>query len=102
MTVDTYRQPFRHPEARCVGVPSIMYPTKGKSARRAVNICDGCPARNACLEYAIVHNEEVGVWGGTTERERRAIRRQWIAEGRLVVVNNGNRKPRAWLTEVGA
>jgi WhiB family redox-sensing transcriptional regulator len=32
--------------------------------------------RHACLEHALANRERVGVWGGTTERERRRIVRQ--------------------------
>jgi len=34
-----------------------------------------CPARQACLDYALEHNETFGIWGGHTPRERIAIRR---------------------------
>jgi WhiB family redox-sensing transcriptional regulator len=32
--------------------------------------------RIACLEHALASREKEGVWGGTTERERRRIIRQ--------------------------
>jgi WhiB family redox-sensing transcriptional regulator len=32
-----------------------------------------CPVRVECLNYALEHNEKFGVWGGTTELERRQI-----------------------------
>jgi hypothetical protein len=37
-------------------------------------ICRGCPLIVECFDWAI-HHEAHGVWGGTTEFERRAIRR---------------------------
>lgn len=37
--------------------------------------CNHCSFINECLEWAI-HNEEYGIWGGTTEMERRTLRRQ--------------------------
>jgi WhiB family redox-sensing transcriptional regulator len=37
-------------------------------------VCAGCPVRERCLDYAIEH-VEIGVWGGTSERERRGMRR---------------------------
>lgn len=39
-------------------------------------VCDECPVREPCLEYALElpERETMGVWGGTSERERRKIR----------------------------
>ena len=36
----------------------------------------GCPVRIECLEYALLHRIEHGVWGGASERERRRILRR--------------------------
>ena len=38
--------------------------------------CADCPVHEECLAYALAQPDLVGVWGGTTERERRKIRRQ--------------------------
>jgi WhiB family redox-sensing transcriptional regulator len=38
--------------------------------------------RSECLEFAITTNQEFGVWGGTSEDERRVLRRQWRARVR--------------------
>ena len=37
-----------------------------------------------CLEYAIRTNQDSGVWGGTTEDERKSIRREYKKTGTLV------------------
>ncbi len=42
---------------------------------RAKAICQGCPVREDCLEYAMANDEKFGVWGGYTERERNRLRR---------------------------
>ena len=42
--------------------------------------CKVCPSQGQCLEFAITTNQEYGVWGGTTEDERRVLRRQWRAQ----------------------
>jgi WhiB family transcriptional regulator, redox-sensing transcriptional regulator len=42
-------------------------------------VCARCPVRADCLEFAVATNQEYGVWGGTCEEERRALRRAWRA-----------------------
>jgi WhiB family redox-sensing transcriptional regulator len=37
-------------------------------------VCAACPVRIPCLEWAMASNQEAGVWGGTSEDERRALR----------------------------
>ena len=40
--------------------------------RRAKHICEhDCQVQMTCLEYALEHPREIGVWGGMTERERK-------------------------------
>jgi len=61
----------------CRGLdPEIFYPETDEEADRARAVCDSCAVQGACLEYALVHREKEGVWGGATERERRRIIRQ--------------------------
>lgn len=45
-------------------------------------VCESCPVREACLRYALETNQEAGVWGGTSEEERRKLRRAWLARRR--------------------
>jgi WhiB family transcriptional regulator, redox-sensing transcriptional regulator len=42
---------------------------------RAKQVCAGCKVRTPCLEWALASGQEAGVWGGTSEDERRALRR---------------------------
>lgn len=42
---------------------------------QAKKVCSDCPYRLACLKYALDHPEILGIWGGTTEKERTAIRK---------------------------
>lgn len=44
------------------------------AARMAVHGCWRCPAREACLSYAVAADEREGVWGGTLPDERRELR----------------------------
>jgi WhiB family redox-sensing transcriptional regulator len=47
---------------------------------RARQVCDECPVRVECLDYALETNQDSGIWGGTTEDERRVLRRRYVAE----------------------
>jgi WhiB family redox-sensing transcriptional regulator len=43
--------------------------------QQAVKFCQTCPVIQQCATYAIVANEQHGVWGGLTPMKRQAIRR---------------------------
>lgn len=63
----------------CQGLdPAVFFPDEGDevSAEVAIAVCGTCDVRIACLEHALASREKEGVWGGTTERERRRIIRQ--------------------------
>lgn len=36
-----------------------------------------CAIRHECLVFALVNNERVGVWGGMSEDDRKALRKKW-------------------------
>ena len=55
--------------------PEAFVPEKGGSTREAKRICTGCEVRDACLDYALAHDERFGIWGGLSERERRRLKR---------------------------
>src|ERR1700684_810823 len=63
--------------------PELFFPvgTTGMATDQiesAKRVCDHCDAQKACLEFALATNQESGVWGGTTEDERRKLRKQWL------------------------
>jgi WhiB family redox-sensing transcriptional regulator len=65
--------------AACTGIDSdIFYPNSEDEAdaEEAKAVCAVCPVATACLEHALAFREKEGIWGGTTERERRRIHRQ--------------------------
>jgi WhiB family redox-sensing transcriptional regulator len=63
--------------AACKGVDTeVFFPTSEAEADVAKEICASCPARKACLEWALASRQEDGVWGGLTENERRRLRRR--------------------------
>jgi WhiB family redox-sensing transcriptional regulator len=45
-------------------------------ARDAIRICERCDVRQQCLDYAVDNDMDLGVWGGLTERQRRAYARR--------------------------
>ncbi len=49
---------------------------RGAEQHRVKQICSGCPVRTECLAEALDNQMEWGVWGGMTERERRALLRR--------------------------
>ena len=49
---------------------------RGAAQNRAKQMCAGCPVRTECLAEALDNEIEWGVWGGLTERERRAVLRK--------------------------
>ena len=50
-----------------------FFPQTKAEARAALAVCNVCPVREDCLEHALETNERFGVWGGTTEKERRLM-----------------------------
>jgi WhiB family redox-sensing transcriptional regulator len=70
-------------DANCLGVdPDLFFPERGASVKEAKEVCRGCMARLACLEFALVNGEKFGIWGGLSERERRHLRRQRVQSNR--------------------
>jgi WhiB family redox-sensing transcriptional regulator len=57
--------------------PEAFFPEKGGSTREAKKVCRGCEVRAECLEFALENDDagRFGIWGGTSERERRRLKR---------------------------
>lgn len=53
----------------------LFFPEIGANdqASNAKKICGRCPHIAECLEWAL-HYERFGIWGGSSERDRRVIR----------------------------
>ena len=49
---------------------------QGAAQRSARSVCFGCTVKLECLADALDNRIEFGVWGGMTERERRALLRR--------------------------
>lgn len=61
--------------ARCRVVDADGLFVRGRRQREARRFCGACPVRTECLAHALDHRVEIGVWGGMTERQRRALLR---------------------------
>jgi WhiB family redox-sensing transcriptional regulator len=60
-------------EARCKQAQPDELFVRGAAQNRAKQMCAGCPVKSECLAEALDDKVEWGVWGGMTERERRAL-----------------------------
>ena len=61
--------------ARCRTTDAEDLFVTGARQREARSFCRACPVRTECLAHALDERVEFGVWGGMTERERRALLR---------------------------
>src|SRR5438876_10289382 len=57
------------------GDPDALF-VQGAEQNVAKRVCRSCPVRTECLADALDNRVEFGVWGGMTERERRALLRR--------------------------
>ena len=63
-------------QARCTGQDPDALFVRGKAQHEAKAVCKTCPVLAQCLAEALDNRTEFGVWGGMTERERRALLRK--------------------------
>lgn len=63
-------------QGACYGLDQTIFygNADGKHPKKIVNkakgYCKTCPVANICLYQAVKNNEQFGVWGGLTPRER--------------------------------
>ncbi|MFI5735861.1 WhiB family transcriptional regulator [Kribbella sp. NPDC051587] len=60
--------------------PELFFPigTTGPSllqAEAAKRVCARCPVQPDCLDWALETGQDAGIWGGTTDTERRLLKR---------------------------
>lgn len=60
--------------------PELFFPAGATGAaleqiERAKMVCHSCPVEQQCLQWALDHHQDVGVWGGLSEEERRNLHR---------------------------
>lgn len=76
MTAAPY-PPYRGDEPCTTGDPDRFFPIQGdyKAAAAAKAECEPCPLIRECREWALAHGE-AGIWGGTSNEDRKYIRRE--------------------------
>ena len=62
------------PDRACYGMDTdLFYDPAVRAIAEAKRVCQRCDVRLDCLDYAMA-NDELGVWGGMSERDRRRMR----------------------------
>lgn len=61
-----------HPRSRV----ELFFPERGGDVEAPRAVCERCPVTAPCLEFALVTNTTVGVWGNTTGKDRRRLRQE--------------------------
>lgn len=59
--------------------------SSASTIRTAKALCKMCPVKTLCLEYAILNDEQHGIWGGLSTQDRRKLKK----------TNRGRGRPRA-------
>ena len=90
----TFRRPATRDDSRwrddaaCRNTaPDLFFPVGStgeaeEESRAAIALCQSCPVREQCLEFAMATNQRDGIWGGTSEEDRRRMRSAWLAARR--------------------
>lgn len=77
------KRPAWMADAACIEHPEVEFIPPSTSsedhATRARAVCGRCLCRAECLAYALADPTLLGVWGGTSTAERRAMRRRSAA-----------------------
>jgi WhiB family redox-sensing transcriptional regulator len=71
--------------------PDLFFPVGTTGAAlvqidHAKTVCRECPVQPDCLEFALTTNQDSGIWGGTSEEERRKLRREYVARQKAMAV----------------
>ena len=68
-----YRTDWRRSAACRTEDPELFFPSGTVQVAAARKVCQRCPVESDCLSWALMNGPTYGLWGGTTEAERRAL-----------------------------
>ena len=51
----------------------LFFSESPKRQALAISMCESCPAKSACLDFALDGEIEFGIFGGTTPNQRKAM-----------------------------
>jgi WhiB family redox-sensing transcriptional regulator len=77
-----YMPPAWSEQAACRNVADpdlVFFPVQGGSSKAARVVCGMCGVRAECLMHALREHEVWGIWGGTSNVERRVLLREMRA-----------------------
>lgn len=72
----SFQFPNWHRDGLCQEYPGVdWFPERGQSGKDAHSVCQRCKVQTECLAFALdVRGPLPGIWGASSERERRALR----------------------------
>ena len=75
--LELLERPAWHRKASCRGRTDVSWFMRpGDKPAPAIAICEICPVRRQCLTWALEQTNDLdGIWAGTTQRQRREMRR---------------------------
>jgi len=68
--------------------PDAWFPeggTPNPQMQPAIQLCNACPVRELCLQFALVNNEAHGIWGGMNSRQRQRLRKSNKAQAPRII-----------------
>ena len=60
-------------KAKCIGETKLFFDERPASVALAKIICEDCPIKSCCLDWALIHREAWGVWAGLDYQELRIL-----------------------------
>lgn len=99
---DLLHRPSWQADALCKEHPEVnFFPDPSQSAAPASAVCARCLVASECLSYALSETGIAGVWGGTSDEERRALEPASDSTPKVWSRDDVTRAVRAWLVAGG-
>ncbi len=76
LAVLSAKRPAWQADGACLEHPELTwFPGRGEDSEPAKVVCRGCLVRAECLAYALADRDLLGVWGATSDAQRKAMRK---------------------------